>query len=330
VPAKALSRLKLSGELAKVDSADEAGTEDEHLNFSWTSLIDPISRDQFERDFFAQKPIHLKNRRFPTTGLETIDGWHGVLGGQPSRVERHRTFIDIDPSVDPSAPVAPEIRALLEAGGPLIINKIDAIHPVIRAMSDEIAKGLSARTGVNAYISPHRKDAQDLHADDHEVVVLQLHGTKRWTIGSSIAQGMVASNLFKIDHEPLKKHARDHDSFKAVDLNPGDLLYLPRGMFHQATSLGPSSIHLTFSGLRPTGLDFAEVVLKRLISDFRTRDYFPPVHEDGEEAEIRAHMDYMKEKFEAMSQDEGVRRSFIDLYRENSRLVRRSEDNEQG
>lgn len=294
------------------------------MDFSWTSLIDPISAKRFERDYFARTPLHLKARRLPSTGLETIGGWRAILAGQALRVERHRTFVDIDPAVDRNQPLDPELDTLLETGGPVIINKIDTIHPVIESMAAEIAKGLSARTGVNAYISPHRKDAQDLHADDHEVLVLQLHGAKRWTIGSSIAKGMVASNLFQIDHEPLKRHARDHDSFRAVDLNPGDLLYLPRGMFHQATSLGPVSIHLTFSGLRPTGLDFAEVILKRLITDIGTRDYFPRTQEDGEEAAIRAHMDFMAQKFEALSQDEDLRRGFIDRYRENSRQNARS------
>jgi bifunctional lysine-specific demethylase and histidyl-hydroxylase MINA len=289
------------------------------LDFSWTSLIEPISAERFERDYFAKSPLHLKARRLPTTGLETIDGWRAVLGGQVLRVERHRTFVDIDPAVDRNQPLAQELDTLLGTGGPVIINKIDTIQPAIASMSAEIARGLSARTGVNAYISPHRKDAQDLHADDHEVLVLQLHGTKRWTIGSSIAKGMVASNLFQIDHEPLKRHARDNDSFRAVDLEPGDLLYLPRGMFHQATSIGPVSIHLTFSGLRPTGLDFAEMVLKRLITDVNTRDYFPRVGDDGAEAAIRAHMDFMSKKFETLSQDENLRRGFIDLYRENSR-----------
>ena len=289
------------------------------MGFSWTSLIEPISVDQFESDYFARRPLHLKARSIPTTGLEAIDGWRTVLGGQAMRVERHRTFVNIDPTANRNQPLAQNLDALLETGGPLIINKIDTIHPVVRSMADEIAKGLSARTGVNAYISPRRKDAQDLHADDHEVLVLQLHGTKRWTIGSSVVKGMVASNLFKIDHEPLKRHARNHDRFQAVDLNPGDLLYLPRGMFHQATSISPISIHLTFSGLRPIGLDFVEVVLNRLIADIGVRDYFPRVHDDGDETAIRAHMDSMTEKFQRLGQDEGVRRAFIDLYRENSR-----------
>jgi bifunctional lysine-specific demethylase and histidyl-hydroxylase MINA len=296
------------------------GDEDGTLDFSWASLIEPISADIFERDYFAKTPLHLKARNIPETGLATIAGWRAVLGGQALRVERHRTFVDIDPAINSSEPLAEELDALLETGGPLIINKIDTIHPVIQVMAAEITKGLCARTGVNAYISPHRKDAQDLHADDHEVLVMQLHGGKRWTIGSSIAKGMVASNLFKVDHEPLKRHAREHDSFQAVDLHPGDLLYLPRGMFHQATSIGPISIHLTFSALRPTGLDFAEVIIKRLIADVGTREYFPRVRGDSEEAAIRARMDLMTEKFEVLSRDEHVRRAFIDLYRENSRL----------
>jgi bifunctional lysine-specific demethylase and histidyl-hydroxylase MINA len=298
------------------------------LDFSWTSLIDPISAEQFERDYFARKPLHLKARNLPATGLDSIEGWREVLEGQTLRQDGHRVFVDVAPSTGRNAAPTTELDATLSTGGPLIINKIDKIHPLINRMSREIAKGLCARTGVNAYISPHLRDAQDLHADDHEVLVLQLHGTKRWTIGSSIAKGMVASNLFKIDHEPLKRHAREHDQFRTVDLDPGDLLYLPRGMFHQATSVGPLSIHLTFSGLRPTGLDFAEVVLKHVITDVGSRDYFPRVQGDGEEAAIHEHMDLMAQKFEALSREEETRRAFIDLYRSSSHLEARSDQDE--
>jgi ribosomal protein L16 Arg81 hydroxylase len=289
------------------------------LDFSWTSLIDPISPERFEEEHFARKPLHLTARKLPETGLETIGGWRAILGGQPLRNEGHRTFVDIDPAANRDQPLAEGLDALLESGGPVIVNKIDTIHPTVAAMAGEIARGLSARTGVNAYISPNRRDAQDLHADDHEVVVLQLHGTKRWTVGTSVAKGMVASNLFKIDHDHLKRHAREHDRFRAIDLQPGDLLYLPRGMFHQATSLGPLSIHLTFSGLRPTGLDFAEVVLKQFIMDVATRDYFPRLS-GGDEAPVRAHMDAMARRFAAMADDEDLRRAFIELYRGNARL----------
>lgn len=288
------------------------------MDFSWQSLIDPISIGQFERDYFSKQPLHLKVRHAPETGLGTIDGWREILRGQALRIEGHRAFVDIDPAADPEQTLATELDTLLQQGGPVIVNKIDKIHPVVKSIASTIATGLSARTGANAYISPHRKDAQDLHADDHEVVVLQLHGTKRWTIGSSIARGMVASNLFKIDHGPLKRHAREHDQFRAIDLEPGDLLYLPRGMFHQATSVGAVSIHLTFSALRPTGLDFAEVVLKKLITDVESRDYFPKFEESDDNAAIRAHMDRMTERLESLGQDDDIRRAFIDLYREIS------------
>jgi len=288
------------------------------VGFSWQSLIDPISIEQFDRDYFSKRPLHLKARLAPETGLETIGGWREILRGQALRIEGHRAFVDIDPTADREQSLATELDVLLKQGGPVIVNKIDKIHPVALSIASTIATGLSGRTGANAYISPNRKDAQDLHADDHEVVVLQLHGTKRWTIGSSIARGMVASNLFNIDHKTLKRRALEHDQFRAIDLDPGDLLYLPRGMFHQATSVSAISIHMTFSALRPTGLDFAEVVLKELITDVKSRDYFPKFEPGDENTAIRAHMDRITERLEALSRDDSIRNAFIDLYREVS------------
>jgi ribosomal protein L16 Arg81 hydroxylase len=191
---------------------------------------------RFERDYFSKKPLHLKARGLPDSGLETIDGLRLMLQGQPTRRQRRRLVVDLDPAAKRAEPLAPELKAMVDQGGPLIVNGVERVNPTVRRLADMVAAGLGGQAVVNGYFSPYKQDALDLHADNHEVVVLQLHGVKRWTIGTKIAKGLVHSSLFAIDNAAVSEHARRTDKFRSLELHPGDLLYLPRGLVHQATA----------------------------------------------------------------------------------------------
>lgn len=290
------------------------------MDFSWDRLISPIGAADFERDVFSRKPLHLKARDFPDSGLETLDGWRSMLRGQSTRLQGRRFVVDLDSSIDGEQPLCPDLEALLDQGGPLIVNAVDRINPVVRAMADAIAVGVGARVVVNGYISPNRRDALDLHADDHEVVVLQRHGVKRWTIGTKIAKGLAHSSLFAIDNASISEQARRSDTFRGLELHPREMLYLPRGLAHQATARDDLSIHLSVGVFRPIGLDFAEFVLRRLIGETASQDYFPNLRLDEGGRDSRAYMDIMTARFEAVCRSEDLRTEFLEQCRKNARL----------
>jgi ribosomal protein L16 Arg81 hydroxylase len=170
------------------------------VDFGWDSLIAPIDAERFERAYFSKKPLHLKARALPDSGLETIDGWRLMLQGQPTRRQGRRLVVDLDPAAKRAEPLAPELKAMVDQGGPLIMYGVERVNPTVRWLADTVAAGLGGQAVVNGYLSRHKQDALDLHADNHEVVVLQLHGVKRWTIGTRIAKGLVHSSLFAVAH----------------------------------------------------------------------------------------------------------------------------------
>jgi ribosomal protein L16 Arg81 hydroxylase len=59
-------------------------------------------------------------------------------------------------------------------------------------------------------------------------------------------------------------------------LNDGDLLYIPRGWWHEAFPLGEPSLHLTVSLTPPTALDYLGWVMSRLRSHAELRASLPP------------------------------------------------------
>ena len=89
---------------------------------------------------------------------------------------------------------------------------------------------------MNLYLTPAGAQEFRAHMDGHEVFVLQLDGPKRWEV-------------YKPNYRlPLESRIADGELGKAVlspELEPGDLLYIPRGFIHRAHTTDASSLHLT-------------------------------------------------------------------------------------
>jgi hypothetical protein len=121
--------------------------------------------------------------------------------------------------VDPAA-----VAALFGDGATIVLQ---ALHrwsePVARFCRDlELDLGFACQ--VNAYITPAGAQGLELHADPHDVFVLQAFGRKRWQIHAAPGQ----------EREPLE-----------VELDPGATIYMPAGTRHAASAQQGVSGHLT-------------------------------------------------------------------------------------
>lgn len=98
--------------------------------------------------------------------------------------------------------------------------------------------------GCNAYLTPSLTQGLALHHDDVEVMVVQQEGHKRWRLYEPFH-----SNSQLSSHSSKDYKEEDQKVILDVVLNPGDLLYFPRGTPHHAVVEDDSihSTHLTFS-----------------------------------------------------------------------------------
>lgn len=98
--------------------------------------------------------------------------------------------------------------------------------------------------GSNSYYTPAGCQGFAPHFDDIDAFILQLEGAKRWRLHAPTDPRNILPRYSSRDfsQEEVGEVVMD------VVLQPGDLLYLPRGMVHQAESLPEShSLHLTIS-----------------------------------------------------------------------------------
>lgn len=95
--------------------------------------------------------------------------------------------------------------------------------------------------GANAYLTPADAQGFDIHYDNHCALILQLHGSKHWTVFPPLEELPITRCGQAIP--------RDQLSAPIVETNlvAGDVLYVPRGFPHFANSGDSSSLHLTLS-----------------------------------------------------------------------------------
>lgn len=132
-----------------------------------------------------------------------------------------------------------------------------------------LSSELSARCHANVYLTPPNERGLNAHYDTHDVFVAQVYGSKHWRLWDG-------GRRLPLRSQPSR---RDDDLGELVaefDLNPGDLLYLPRGTFHQAVSNDTASLHLTV-GVQPVvWADLVRKAVDRVVEgDERYREALP-------------------------------------------------------
>jgi hypothetical protein len=96
-----------------------------------------------------------------------------------------------------------------------------------------------------------------VHFDDHDLLIVQLRGAKRWYISNKPSELPNAWKGIPADH------LLDLGPSTTVDLTPGDVLYLPRGTLHTVDS-DTASLHLAVGFTPLTVRDVLQAALDHL------------------------------------------------------------------
>jgi ribosomal protein L16 Arg81 hydroxylase len=118
------------------------------------------------------------------------------------------------------------------------------LERVLSSAGCSISRGITA----NVYMTPPGSQGLGAHYDNHDVLVVQCVGEKHWTLFKNRAPLSTKSQNRPPD-EPLEEDQQ-------LLLRSGDVLFLPRGVFHQAKTTDRDSLHITFGIYTATWLDF--------------------------------------------------------------------------
>jgi Cupin superfamily protein len=137
-------------------------------------------------------------------------------------------------------------------GCSIVFNHADLLSPYLAFLCQDLQQQRIGSPGfphayANCYLTPPQSQTAPPHADDRDVLIFQLVGHKKWQVYAQVPVP------YPYPHEQVGKDdllvppsvLKGTKAFDAI-LHPGDVLYLPRGMVHQAQSTGDSlSFHIT-------------------------------------------------------------------------------------
>lgn len=156
------------------------------------------------------------------------------------------------------------VHELFGEGATIVLQGLQRFWVPITRFCRSVEATLGHPVQANAYVTP--PDAQGLgrHEDTHDVFLLQVLGAKHWEVHATASGG---EDVPLIDTE----------------LEPGDMLYMPKGTPHAARTMKSASIHLTLGVLAVTWADVVQQVLSGATADLGLDDPLPLGYpQDGE------------------------------------------------
>src|SRR6478672_1324806 len=167
-----------------------------------------------------------------------------------------------------------KVLAQLAGGATLVLQALHRTWPPLIRFGGDLARELGHPVQINAYITPPENQGFAAHYDTHDVFVLQVAGSKRWTIHRPVIDDPLPSQTWEQHKSQVAARATEVPLIDTV-LRPGDAMYLPRGFLHAAVAQGEVSIHLTV-GVHPvTAYDLAKEMVVAAATDRELRRSLP-------------------------------------------------------
>lgn len=194
-------------------------------------------------------------------------------------------------------PSPAKVEVLLASGASLIADEVRDLTPAIQAVSDALGQEFAALIGANAYCSFGGVQGFGTHYDLHDVFAVHCEGEKVWRLYRNRAPDPVAPPP---DADPRSYYAATRGPLvKEVVMRPGDVLYLPRGWYHDALATEGASLHLTFSVTPLYGRILFSLLEQAAMQDPAFRAWLPPSTAD-EGRTLSAHLATLADRMAAI------------------------------
>ena len=210
-------------------------------------LISPICKTEFFKTYYEKEALlskHNDANRFH--GLLSIDRIDEIIASTelpPSSLDMVRKEPPIERSyytfkngnIDRGA----VIRHYQE-GATIILPQLHLADETLAKFCRSLENVFSSHVQTNIYLTPGSSQGFNTHYDDHDVFIIQLSGIKKWRLYQKPIDNPYRGESFNTkDYKPGELQ-------KEFELKEGDCVYIPRGLMHDAISVGEkASLHIT-------------------------------------------------------------------------------------
>ena len=267
-----------------------------NMSMTLADLLAPMSPDQFFAEYHDRQPLHLRGA---ASKFAQVLSWRQInrLLDMSHIWTEHSLKIVLDGTVIPSGQyctkattreaqqgLQPETAKVLEwikRGASVVMNDVDSLTPGLSAVSNAFEDAGFGKAQANVYISWQSHKAFPAHYDTHDVWAVQVEGEKTWNIWDGRADYPIAHPIFRSQTQDHHERAKGKLRAKVL-LKAGDLLYLPRGWYHDALAEAPASVHVAYGVHAPLGMDLMNILAERVLYDTEFRKPLP--RQDGSAA----------------------------------------------
>lgn len=259
-------------------------------------LLSPLTPQEFANSFYEKKPIHIPGSAADKFAFAmSWDILNGILDqssiwtpqtlqlvldkGMVPQDQYTREGLAADGRVVPQVDFE-KVRRLVAQGASIVLNSIETLTPGIKRIAEILGREPGGKVQGNLYCSWQAHQAFDVHYDTHDVFAMQITGEKAWRIYQRHFQ-------YPINHPAFKKTAAFNHEHKGPLLmefimRPGDLVYIPRGFYHEALAQSEGTVHISFSVVKMIGIDVLTVLFEHGLLDDVFRQHLPhPAARDG-------------------------------------------------
>lgn len=249
------------------------------------ALLAPIDPAAFFERVWERAPLHLRAEGRRDRPLVTHEALVAALRDGRATPGDLLLFPDHAGREAPADLLAGAalLDAYLEAGHPVVWNRARGLFPAVDALAEDLSVALGAHVWPNVYATGRAGTPFDIHFDCHEVIAVQCEGEKAWTVSEVRVDRPLDLAAMEPTVRAVMKARRDEAAARVLmefTAGPGDVVYIPRGQFHNAKAASARSLHVTFGISLPTGADAARALADLSLADPGLREYLPPAAAD--------------------------------------------------
>ncbi|MDH5226876.1 MAG: cupin domain-containing protein [Gammaproteobacteria bacterium] len=258
------------------------------------SFLAPFDAEAFRTGYFGSKPLFISREGGRGPSLLSWQRFNEVLAITPfwnedtlkvffkNRGALRENYCDTaDLRAGERAPVNPaKVKALMGLGASLVANHVHRVCPEVGAVAHMLEQTFAARVAANVYCSFRGVQAFQTHFDLHDVFAVQAEGEKTWRVYESRADNPTQTLPPGDEIEKWLVESRGKVLFE-VTMKPGDILYLPRGQYHDALTGAQASLHVTFGVSPATGLALFKLLETAVTQESAFRAYLPDARNEA-------------------------------------------------
>ncbi len=210
-------------------------------------VIAPLTITDFFQQFWEKKPLHIERARdehfsclLGSADIEKLLATQDLYFPDVQLTQASNPIPSID-YVDNNNKIIP-LRFIqhYSAGATIVVSQAHRRFTSLSGLTRSTQLAVQMRCQANVYLSPPENQGFNTHYDTHDVFILQLSGRKTFRFYSSTIELPFAHE--KYNSETAVKGSKTEE----ILLNPGDTLYIPRGIMHDAVAEeSQPSLHIT-------------------------------------------------------------------------------------